>query len=380
MGESVTRLTRRGLAVLVFAVLLLIAGVLAGHPLLRALGGLCAGAVAAALALVVRRPKVAVTREVYPDRVERGRPALARLLVRNPGPRRQVAFTAGDRLGEGVHEVRVNALPPGTEASYHYELSTQKRGRLPVGPLVLERTDPLGLARGTLSTGTAATVWVHPRRHPLRLAVRGTPRHHHEGRVAEDLHGSLDLREVREYQPGDEVRHLHWKAAARTGRLMVRQYADPDQPRLTLLLDTRAESLSAQGFEEAVEVAASVLHAAALGGQRCRLVTPGGVDLSTSDGPAAARRLLDELCELPQDTSAALAPPSLAQSRSRDGALVVVTGVTLDESSELARLRTRYPATTVVALGESVTPVPAGRVIRAADAAAAVRRWNAVTG
>ncbi|WHT18010.1 DUF58 domain-containing protein [Crossiella sp. CA-258035] len=372
-----SRLTRRGVVVLVLAVLLLTAGVLAGHPLLRALGGLCAGALVAAVALTARRPSVVVTREVYPDRVERGRPALARLLVRNQGQRHQPAFTAADRLGDGQHDVRVNALPPGTEASYHYELPTQRRGRLPVGPLVLERTDPLGLARGRLTAGESATVWVHPRRHPLRLPARGTPRHHHEGRVAEDLHGSLDLREVREYQPGDEVRHLHWKAAARTGQLMVRQYADPDQPRLTLLLDTRSRSLTPDGFEEAVEVAASVLHAAALGGQRCRLVTSGGLDLSTSDGATAARRLLDELCELGQDQETALAPGALARARGGDGALVVVTGGSLDEAV-LARLRGRYPATTVVALGVGAGR-PVGRLIRAADAAEAVSQWNATS-
>lgn len=39
------RLTRRGVAVLVLAVVLLGAGILVGHPMVRALGGICVGAV-----------------------------------------------------------------------------------------------------------------------------------------------------------------------------------------------------------------------------------------------------------------------------------------------------------------------------------------------
>ncbi|MFI6024445.1 DUF58 domain-containing protein [Amycolatopsis magusensis] len=369
------RLTRRGVAVLVLAVVLLGAGILVGHPMLRALGGICVGAVLVAVVLVGRRPRVAVSREVYPDRVERGRPALARLLVRNEGTRRQAGFTAGDRVGSGVRTVGVRALAPGAQARYHYELPTERRGRFEVGPLVLERSDPLGLARTRLASGEPVMLWVHPRRHPVRAVSGGQPRHHHEGRAADDaLHGSLDLREVREYVPGDEVRHLHWKATARTGRLMVREFADPDQPRLTLLLDTRQE----RGFEEAVEVAASMLNAAALSGHRCRLVTPAGLDLSTPDGPHAARRLLDELCvAVPEPAQVPLVPPALSLARSRGGALVVVaTGES--DAGALTRLKPFYPVFTVFSLGDKGMVVPGARVLEGPSASGLLQRWNGV--
>ncbi|QFU93247.1 DUF58 domain-containing protein [Amycolatopsis sp. YIM 10] len=369
------RLTRRGVAVLVLAVVLLGAGIWAGHPMLRALGGICAGAVLVAVSLVGRSPKVAVSRAVYPDRVERGRPALARLLVRNEGTRRQAGFTAGDRVGSGVRAVGVRALAPGAEAVYHYELPTEQRGKFEVGPLVLERSDPLGLARNRLASGDPVTLWVHPRRHPVRAISGGQPRHHHEGRAADDaLHGSLDLREVREYVPGDEIRHLHWKATARTGSLMVREFADPDQPRLTLLLDTRAE----RGFEDAVEVAASMLNAAALAGHRCRLVTPAGLDVSASDGPQGARRLLDELCVAEAEPAQiSLVPPALSLSRSRGGALVVVATGESDVAA-LARLRPFYPVFTVFSLGGRMDSVPGARLLEGPSATGLLQRWNAV--
>ncbi|MER3460689.1 MAG: DUF58 domain-containing protein, partial [candidate division GAL15 bacterium] len=37
---------------------------------------------------------------------------------------------------------------------------------------------------------------------------------------------SLDLAEVREYVPGDEVRRIDWNVTARTTRLHVRQYRE----------------------------------------------------------------------------------------------------------------------------------------------------------
>ncbi len=37
----------------------------------------------------------------------------------------------------------------------------------------------------------------------------------------------LDVRGVREWRPGDAVRHVHWRSTARTGRLTVLEYGEP---------------------------------------------------------------------------------------------------------------------------------------------------------
>jgi uncharacterized protein (DUF58 family) len=382
------RLTRRGAAVLVLSVLLLAAGQWLGYPLLRALGAILLGAVLAAILVTLPGLRVTVRREVYPDRVERGRPALARLQVSNPTGRRQAGFLAVDGAGNASHTVAVRALLPGAEASYHYELPTRQRGRLIVGPLTLHRVDAFGLAVNRLSTGETASLLVHPRQLPARALVGGHPRHHHERDVTDEaLRGSVDLQDVREYVPGDEVRHLHWKATARTGRLMVRDLADPEQPRFTLLLDTRPDSLPAAGFEEAVDLAASLLSASALAGHHTRFVTSAGADFPTAGGAAAARYLLDELCELDQGRgdqgrAAVLVPTSLGADRRGGGSLVVVT-VAGAELGELAQLRHRYSALFVIALtGTGGPPAAAGglRVLTASGAEQAVRQWNEVVG
>ena len=377
------RLTRRGWAVLAGAVLVYAAGAWAGFPVLRALAGAALGAVLAALVVTARRPRVTVTREVYPDRVQRGRTAFARLRVHNPGTRGHGGFIAGDRIDGGFHAVSVRPLAPGAEAVYHYELPTTRRGRFSVGPLTLERVDPLGLGRSRLTTGDTATLWVHPRLYAVRALVAGHPRHHHEGRTSDDsLHGSLDLRDVREYVPGDEVRHLHWKAIARTGRLMVRDYVDPNQPRFTTLLDTRADLVPAEVLEEAVDLTASLMNAAATAGYWCRLVTTSGTDMRMRGGPQAVRHLLDELCELAPAGGGALVPRELTRGPDRGGSLVVVLASARQEDlAAIAALRPHYASTVLITMAGG-TPtgvavrVPGAAVIKAPTAKGGTRRWN----
>lgn len=48
---------------------------------------------------------------------------------------------------------------------------------------------------------------------------------------------SLDLAEVREYQPGDEVRRIDWNVTARMNRLFVRQYLEERELSAWLLVD-----------------------------------------------------------------------------------------------------------------------------------------------
>ncbi|MEJ2667694.1 MAG: DUF58 domain-containing protein [Deinococcales bacterium] len=48
---------------------------------------------------------------------------------------------------------------------------------------------------------------------------------------------SLDLAEVREYQPGDEVRRIDWFVTARTGKLHVRQYREEREIGAWMIVD-----------------------------------------------------------------------------------------------------------------------------------------------
>lgn len=373
------RLTRRGVCTLVAAPVLGTLGLVAGYPVLVTLGTIAVGAVVAAVGVAGRRPRVEVVRELYPDRVERNGRAGVTLRVHNPGTRRQAGFTAVDRVGADRVSVAVRALAAGAEQSYLNELPTGRRGRHQVGPLTLRRADALGLGRSELSIGDTATLWVYPRTHPLRAVAGGLPLHHHDGEATETSpRGSLDVREVRAYVPGDEVRHLHWKATAKTGQLMIRDYADPHQPRFTVLLDNR-RAIAAEEFEEAVELAASLVVAAAGADHRCELVTPSGVAVSTSSGSDAVQRYLEALCVVTRAEQADLPLVPAALARSGGGTLVVISSaVSADDRAALAGTRPRYGDVVVVALNGTAPQVPGVRALRAANAVDAIRQWQTV--
>jgi len=292
-------------------------------------------------------------------------------VVRNISTRRQPGFAAGDRIGTRLHRIQVRPLAGGAEATYRYELPTAERGRIQVGPHVLRVCDPFDLVRRELTTGDVTHLWVYPRRHAMRPVHAGHPRHHHDGPITDPpLRGSADLLAVRQYVLGDEVRLLHWKATARTGQLMVREYADPAQPLVTVVLDTRPAALSAPSFEDAVEVAASLLSASSMAGRYCRLITSTGTDTPARTGPAAARALLEELCLAARDgPQGPLVPAALAANRP-GGAVVVLTGL----AGELGAVG-RWRPDAVFRFGGHGTVDGSVLVVR--DAADAVARWNA---
>jgi uncharacterized protein (DUF58 family) len=362
-------LTRRGVVVLFGGACCYVLGELADYAMFRALAGLALGVVVAAVVVAMSRPRAEVTRTVHPDRVERGTPALATLVVRNTTTRRHGGFAAVDRAGATEHRVQVRPLAPGAEATYHYELPTGQRGLLRVGPLVLNRSDPFGLVRTDRTIGTTTTVLIHPRRHAVRPAAVAFPRHHYDGPTTDPpLRGSNDLVAVREYVRGDEVRLLHWRSTAKTGVLMVREYTDPALAGFTIVLDTRTGALTPASFEDAVEVATSLLYAGAQAGQRCRLITSAGANVATDNGLPGAQALLDELCLVTQKTAATLVPAELA-TRRPSGSLVVVTG----PGTDLGHAAVWRPDT-VFRLGTAGRP--GGGVIAAETATAAAATWN----
>lgn len=77
----------------------------------------------------------------------------------------------------------------------------------------------------------------------------GLPRMPVSGRSGELLGrgtgSSLEFQEHRQYQPGDDIRHLDWAAYARSDALMVRLYREEISPRMEILLDTSRSMMSA---------------------------------------------------------------------------------------------------------------------------------------
>jgi uncharacterized protein (DUF58 family) len=75
-----------------------------------------------------------------------------------------------------------------------------------------------------------------------------------------------DLYALRDYMPTDSARHVHWKASARLGSLMVREFTREDDTRVLLVLDPHISTpasgempqFAADRFERAVTLCAGI--------------------------------------------------------------------------------------------------------------------------
>ncbi len=106
------------------------------------------------------------------------------------------------------------------------------------------------------------------------------PRVPHRGKVGEvrasSVGASMELHDFREYQPGDDLRHLDWNAVARTGDLILRVRQDEVSPRVEVLVDASASmGVSPDKAARARELAAWACVLARRGGLEPSLVTAG---------------------------------------------------------------------------------------------------------
>ena len=95
-------------------------------------------------------------------------------------------------------------------------------------------------------------------------------------RLGPGVGASLEFEDRRTYAPGDDVRHVDWRALARTGDLMVRVHREEVQPRMDVLLDASMSMASEPEKERfATDLAGLFLRAAACAGFEARLVRLG---------------------------------------------------------------------------------------------------------
>jgi uncharacterized repeat protein (TIGR01451 family) len=130
------------------------------------------------------------------------------------------------------------SLAPFASGWLRRSLRCTKRGYYRIGPLSLSAVDPLGLSRGSVVAVEPNPLIVYPRVVPLRrlslpapaaLAVLPSRR-----RLVED---TSRLTGIRPYVPTDSLRRVHWTATARTGSLMVKEFAFGESRSTMLCLD-----------------------------------------------------------------------------------------------------------------------------------------------
>ncbi len=162
-------------------------------------------------------------------------------------------------VGHRRVSVRLPFLAPFARHTESLQLPAVPRGVYPVGPVTYEKTDPVGLVTRRFETGPLVELHVAPRVTELSLFAGGMT-NDLDGATSQQLSMSdLAFHALREYVPGDDLRHVHWRSSAKAGELLVRQYHETRRGHVTVLVDgARPSYPRLRDFELAVSVAASI--------------------------------------------------------------------------------------------------------------------------
>jgi len=204
---------------------------------------------------------------------------------------------------------------PGQRGVFHH-LLVEVRSRSPLG---------LWTAARRVGVRLSAPLHVGPHLRPFDApSPEGSTGPDGDGRST-DRRGSDLTRTVRDYQPGDAARQVHWAATAHRGHLMVREHEAEQRPLPTVVVGaTRAGPAAEAAFGRA----ATLVHDLLAASGAVRLVS------AEPDGPRDAG-------VIPRSVLIPGAPPRGHLTEA--GPVVTVDDVVLDDEQVRARLARAEP-------------------------------------
>ncbi len=233
------------------------------------------------------------------------------------------------------HIVLIGALSADAPAEARVGYPCPRRGRYRLGPVVAVGSDLLGLYERRKQFDAAAGALVYPRTFDLPPGpARISPLLHlQDPRPVPTRGHGMELYGVREYHPGDDLRHVHWKATAHLGKLSIKEFEGTGGAALTVLLDLSADAHAGEGphasLELAVRVAASIAKSSLASGGHVSLHTNAArpLDVPMERGEAQLHRILTALAEAQADGGAPIAAVAASELRRAPvgSSVVVVT-------------------------------------------------------
>ena len=213
-------LTRRGYAVGGICLLAFALGTLFGARALNAV--VVPGLVALAVGWV------AIYRTTPPT-VSRGQPAPGfpdeiRTVTLMIEAEQASSATVRDRASEGL-SVPAEAIGTDLPGEIEYDCQFAERGEETLGPALLTLTDALGLFEREFRAAGRTDVLVYPPVHRLSDRTHPIPLADEDPLV--DDRGEFDS--LREYVPGDPLRHVDWKASAKREEFVVSEFAASEE-------------------------------------------------------------------------------------------------------------------------------------------------------
>jgi uncharacterized protein (DUF58 family) len=193
-------------------------------------------------------------------------------------------------------------LRAGEEVRWEFTLRCDGRQRLRLGGPHVRQWGPLGLAAAETRYRAPHTVAVYPHLTPLRHPPRPVRTQTFAGNHVSPAQGEgIEPGDVRPFAPGDQVRHVNWRATLRLGTLHVTQHHRERNADVVLLLDTLSEvgPAGATVVDVAVRGAATLAAAYLARKDRVGLIEYGGQLrwVKPGSGRAQFQRLLDTLLD-----------------------------------------------------------------------------------
>ena len=320
-------LTRQGWGVLAISLIGVAIGRIFGVLELFLLGSGLITLVFCCLIWVRLRPvSLSVHRRILPDQLQVGDVGRVELNVTNTGRVGTSSLGLWEPVvGIGGASLRLAPLRRGESANASYRLPANKRGTVTFGPLTAERRDPFGLARVRRLVAGVDEIVVLPTHYRLFLpsGSSGAGPLGNLLRVRSLTNSGTEFRSLREYNEGDDLRTVSWRASARSDSLLVRELEPDSLRRCTVVLDLDSAQFSEEGFERAVSAAASAVVTVAQAGLELRLIAGSLGDFRNTHPQAALRQLADCAMETGQ---AGDASPAKSPTGEGLGLIIVVTG------------------------------------------------------
>jgi uncharacterized protein (DUF58 family) len=254
-------------------------------------------------------------------------------------------------------EVELN-LAAQESQTFIYVLKPTRRGRFEFGRVAVRSLSRLGLVWREARAGEAVAVKVYPnirRAREVELKALGARSLVAAQRRAAWRGEGRDFESLREYVPGDELRHISWSATARRGRLTTRQYQIERDQTILVALDAgrlmTARIEQETKFDSAIHAALALMSAAQRAGDHAGLVVFGR-RVRAYVPPAKRREQLDAVLEALHAVEPELIEPSytrafefIAANCKRRSLVVILTDLVDEEGSRdlLTSLRILRP-------------------------------------
>jgi uncharacterized protein (DUF58 family) len=259
------------------------AGLVAGLALGRVEPvALAAPFVLALVAAVARRePRVSVRLSLDRERAIEGDEVTATIELSSAGgvDRFDLLVRLPRELSVDGGPARGLLLRAGEERTIELKLRCERWGAFSIGPLLVRARDTLGLRSWESDAGEPQPLRVYPSEETLRSLVPPLETQVFAGNQVSRARGEgIEFADLREWQPGDRMRRVNWRATALRGSLWVNEQYPERNTDVVLFLDTFAE-VRAHGRstnDRAVRAAATLAHGYLQRKDRVGLVGFGG--------------------------------------------------------------------------------------------------------